>query len=71
MDEWITKMNFRSSMSAQQLYKDGIRPSNIRPIVRALFAFSKLIKGGILQGRNGFKVAITTMFQHILEVCKT
>ena len=41
MDEWITKMNFRSSMSAKQLYKDGIRPSNIRPIFRALFAFFK------------------------------
>jgi len=72
MDEWITKMNFRSSMSAQQLYKDGIRPSNIRPIVRALFAFFKklIIKGGILQGRNGFKVAITTMFNTYLKYIK-
>ena len=67
MDEWINKMNFRSSMSAKQLYKDGIRPSNIRPILRALFAFLEklIIKGGILQGKNGFKVAITTMFNTI------
>ncbi len=70
--EWIDKMNFRSTLSAQQLYNEGKRPSNIRPIARSLFAFFKklIFKGGILQGRDGFKVAITTMFNTYLKYIK-
>ena len=72
MEEWIDKMNFRSSMSAQQLFKDGVRASSIRPIVRCFFAFFKklIIKGGIFQGKNGFKVALTTMFNTYLKYTK-
>ncbi len=72
MDEWVDKMNFRSSMSARQLYNDGVMPSEARPILRALFAFFKklFIKGGILQGKNGFKVALTTMFNTYLKYTK-
>ena len=72
MEEWVDKMNFRSSMSAKQLFIDGKKPSNIRPIIRGLFAFFKklIIKGGILQGKNGFKVAITTMFNTYLKYIK-
>jgi glycosyltransferase involved in cell wall biosynthesis len=72
MEEWVDKMNFRSSMSAQQLYKDGKSPSSLRPIIRSLFAlFKKLIfKGGLFQGSNGFKVAITTMFNTYLKYTK-
>jgi hypothetical protein len=72
MEEWIDKMNFRSSMSAQQLFKDGVKASSIRPITRCIFAFFKklIIKGGIFQGRNGFKVALTTMFNTYLKYTK-
>jgi glycosyltransferase involved in cell wall biosynthesis len=72
MEEWVDKMNFRSSMSAQQLFKDGIKPSSIRPITRSIFAFFKklIIKGGLFQGRNGFKVALTTMFNTYLKYTK-
>ena len=72
MDEWVEKMNFRSSMSAQQLFKDGVSASSIRPITRCFFAFFKklIIKGGIFQGRNGFKVALTTMFNTYLKYTK-
>ncbi len=72
MEEWVDKMNFRSSMSARQLHKDGVKPSDVRPIMRALFAFFKklIIKGGILQGKNGFKVALTTMFNTYLKYTK-
>jgi len=65
-------MNFRSSMSAQQLFKDGIKYSSVRPITTCIFAFFKklIIKGGIIQGRNGFKVAITTMFNTYLKYTK-
>ena len=72
MEEWIDKMNFRSSMSAQQLFKDGVKASSIRPIIRCFFAFFKklIIKGGIFQGKNGFKVALTTMFNTYLKYTK-
>jgi len=72
MEEWVDKMNFRSTMSAQQLFKDGITPSSIRPITRCIFAFFKklILKGGILQGKNGFKVALTTMFNTYLKYTK-
>jgi len=72
MEEWVDKLNFRSSMSAKQLFIDGKKPSNIRPIIRGLFAFFKkmIIKGGIFQGKNGFKVAITTMFNTYLKYIK-
>jgi hypothetical protein len=72
MEEWVDKMNFRSSMSAQQLFKDGKMPSSIRPIVKSLFAFFKKIifKGGLFQGSNGFRVALTTMFNTYLKYTK-
>jgi len=72
MEEWVDKMNFRSSMSAKQLFIDGKKPSSVRPIIRGLFAFFKklIIKGGIFQGKNGFKVAITTMFNTYLKYIK-
>ena len=72
MEEWIDKMNFRSSMSAQQLFKEGVKASSIRPIARCFFAFFKklIIKGGIFQGKNGFKVALTTMFNTYLKYTK-
>ena len=59
-------------MSAKQLFDDGVLPSNSRPIVRSIFAFIKklFIKGGILQGKNGFKVALTTMFNTYLKYIK-
>ena len=59
-------------LSAQQLFKDGIKSSSIRPITRSIFAFFKklIIKGGLFQGRNGFKVAITTMFNTYLKYTK-
>ena len=65
-------MNFRSTMSAQQLYKNGIKSSTLRPIISSLFAFFKklFVKGGIFQGKDGFKVALTTMFNTYLKYTK-
>ena len=72
MEEWVDKINFRSSLSAKQLYLDGTKPSNLRPIVSSLFAFFKklFLKGGILQGKNGFRVALTTMFNTYIKYIK-
>jgi flagellar capping protein FliD len=39
MEEWVSKMNFRSSMSAQQLFKDGKMPSSLRPIAKIIICF--------------------------------
>ena len=72
MEEWIEKMNYRSSLSAKQLFKNGVKPSNIRPVVRALWALFKklIISGGIFQGKNGFRVAFSTMFNTYLKYIK-
>jgi glycosyltransferase involved in cell wall biosynthesis len=72
IEEWVNKMNFRSSMSAQQLFKDGKMPSSLRPIAKSLFAFFKklILKGGLFQGSNGFRVALTTMFNTYLKYSK-
>ena len=67
MEEWIDKMNYRSILSAKQLFSNGVKPSNVRPVVRALWALFKklIISGGIFQGKNGFRVAFSTMFNTI------
>ena len=72
MEEWIEKMNYRSSLSAKQLFINGVKPSNIRPVVRSLWALFKklIISGGIFQGKNGFRVAISTMFNTYLKYIK-
>ena len=72
MEDWVDRINFQSSLGAKQLFVDNKKPSNARPITRSLFAFFKklFIKGGILQGKNGFKVAITTMFATYIKYIK-
>ena len=72
MEEWIDKMNYRSTLSAKQLFSNGVQPSNVRPVVRALWALFKklIISGGIFQGKNGFRVAFSTMFNTYLKYVK-
>ena len=72
MEDWVDRINFQSSLGDKQLFVDNKKPSNARPITRSLFAFFKklFIKGGILQGKNGFKVAITTMFATYIKYIK-
>lgn len=72
MEEWVDKMNYRSTLSAQQLYTNGVKPSNVRPVARALWALFKklIISGGIFQGKNGFRVAFSTMFNTYLKYIK-
>tara|TARA_Y100001936_G_scaffold221627_1_gene236816 strand:- start:801 stop:1544 length:744 start_codon:yes stop_codon:yes gene_type:complete len=72
MEEWIDKMNYRSTLSAKQLFSNGVKPSNVRPVVRALWALFKklIISGGIFQGKNGFRVAFSTMFNTYLKYVK-
>ena len=70
--DWIDRINFFSTESAKMLYQDGIKPSNIRPVLHSLYAFFKklIFKGGIFQGIDGFSVAITTMFNTYMKYVK-
>ena len=70
--DWINKINFYSTQSAKTLHSQGVKRSNIRPITHSLFAFFKklIIKGGILQGLDGFTVATTTMFNTYMKYIK-
>ena len=55
MEEWIDKMNYRSTLSAKQLFQTE---STLKCETRceALWALFKklIISGGIFQGKNGF-----------------
>ena len=70
--EWVEKINFYSTQSAKTLHSQGVKPSNIRPVTHSIFALLKklFIKGGILQGIDGFTVAITTMFNTYMKYVK-
>lgn len=61
---WFERMLYWAEHGAHSLHKKGKRASRIAPITHATFAFIKkyLLKGGILQGLDGFTVAITTAF---------
>ena len=70
--DWIDKINFYSTQSAKTLHVKGVKRSRIRPVTHSLFAFFKklFIKGGILQGLDGFTVALTTMFNTYMKYIK-
>ena len=72
MEEWVDKLNYRSTLSAKELFTNGVKPSTFRPIGSAFWAFFKklIISGGIFQGKNGFRVAIATMFNTYLKYIK-
>ena len=64
-------MNFKA-LSAKQLFDNGVKPSNIRPIARALWALFKklIIKEEYFKAEMGLKVAFTTMFNTYLKYIK-
>ncbi len=70
--DWVQKINFYSSQSAKTLHIKGVKPSRIRPVTHAIFAFFKklFIKGAIFQGLDGFTVALTTMFNTYMKYIK-
>ena len=70
--DWINKINFYSTTSAKTMHIAGIKRSSIRPVTHSLFSFFKkmFLKGGVLQGIDGFTVALTTMFNTYMKYIK-
>lgn len=69
LDDWMERINQWSRYDAKSMYESGKKASTCRPITRAITAFLRkfLLKGGILQGRDGFLITITTTFRTYLK----
>lgn len=72
LSHWITRIDALSSRDAWAMKERGKPPSRYRPILHAASAgFRKLIlKGGLLQGPDGFTVAMTTAFHAYMKYAK-
>ena len=70
--DMITKINRFSSTSAKMLYENGRKASHFDPFFHALFAFIRkyFLKGGILQGLDGFTVSMMTAVSTYMKYIK-
>ena len=62
LDELLAKMNHYSTLSAQDMQRDGKRAGLPMAVVRAAWAFVRtyFLRGGFLDGREGFMLAVAT-----------
>jgi glycosyltransferase involved in cell wall biosynthesis len=62
LDELLAKMNNYSTLSAQDMQRDGKRSGLAMAVVRAAWAFVRtyFLRGGFLDGREGFMLAVAT-----------
>ena len=62
LDELLAKMNNYSSLSAQDMQRDGKRSGLPMAVARAAWAFLRtyFLRGGYLDGREGFMLAVAT-----------
>ncbi len=62
LDELLAKMNNYSTLSAQDMQRDGKRSGLPMAVARAAWAFvrSYFLRGGFLDGREGFMLAVAT-----------
>lgn len=62
LDELLAKMNNYSTLSAQDMHRAGKRAGLRMAVVRALWAFVRtyFLRGGLLDGREGFMLAVAT-----------
>jgi glycosyltransferase involved in cell wall biosynthesis len=62
LDDLLAKMNNYSTLSAQDLHRDGKRSGLLRAVARAAWAFVRtyFLRGGFLDGREGFMLAVAT-----------
>ena len=62
LDELLAKMNNYSTLSAQDMRRDGKRSGLPMAVARAAWAFvrSYFLRGGFLDGREGFMLAVAT-----------
>lgn len=69
----VDKINFYSTMQAEDMFRRGRRPSALRIIAEPFFSFLKalLIRGYITRGVTGFLECILYAFARTLRLAKT
>lgn len=69
----VDKINFYSSMQAEDMFRRGRRPSGLRLVIEPFFTFLKalLVRGYILRGLTGFVESILYAFARTLRLAKT
>ena len=62
LEELLGKMNNYSTLSAQDMHRDGKRSGLPMAVARAAWAFLRtyILRGGFLDGREGFMLAVAT-----------
>ncbi len=62
LDEVLAKMNHYSSAAAQEMHKKGKKVRLSAAVLRAVWAFARtyFLRGGFLDGREGFMLAVAT-----------
>ncbi len=62
LEELLAKMNNYSTLSAQDKHRDGKRTGLSKAVARAAWAFIRtyFLRGGFLDGREGFMLAVAT-----------
>lgn len=62
LEELLAKMNRYSTLSAQDMQRDGKRAGLAKAVARAAWAFVRtyFLRGGFLDGREGFMLAVAT-----------
>lgn len=69
----VDKINFYSTMQAEDMFRRGRRPSNARLLIEPFFSFLKalLVRGYIMRGITGFVESILYSFARTLRLAKT
>lgn len=69
---WLERVNALSSRDAWAIYQKGKRPVKIAPVLHAFIAFVRkfFLKGGFLQGVDGFTVTLTTVLRAYFKYLK-
>jgi glycosyltransferase involved in cell wall biosynthesis len=69
----VDKINFYSSMQAEDMFKRGRRPSNARLLIEPFFSLFKalFVRGYIKRGITGFVESILYAFARTLRLAKT
>ncbi|MGE4532418.1 glycosyltransferase family 2 protein [Halomonas sp.] len=72
LSHWIQRIDQLSTRDAWAMKERGVGPSPMRPALHALSATLRklVLKGGILQGSDGFTVALTTAFHAYMKYAK-
>ena len=62
LDDLLQKMNRYSSVSAQEMRDGGRKAGLAGAVLRGLWAFVRtyVVRGGFLDGREGFMLAVAT-----------